>query len=112
MCNKTYVDSVGGSSILSTNNTWTGTNNFNTNLPTSTDNNPTLSTQLCNKSYVDFRDIQTIGAIRSADNVFTGINTFNTNLPTSTISATTANQLTNKTYVDTGDANTTTNIMF
>jgi hypothetical protein len=28
LCNKTYVDSVGGTSILGTNNTFTGTNNF------------------------------------------------------------------------------------
>ena len=35
LCNKTYVDGVAGSTLLSSNNTWTGTNEFNTSLPTS-----------------------------------------------------------------------------
>jgi len=51
---KAYVDQVAvdGSALLSSNNTWTGTNAFNTILPTST-LTPTASNQLVTKSYVD-----------------------------------------------------------
>ena len=43
-------------------------------------------------------------------NAWTGLNTYNTNIPTTTISATTANQLCNKTYVDTADTTSITNL--
>ena len=47
-----YVSSVIPTSLIGSNNTWTGTNTFNTSLPTTT-LVPTLSTQLTSKSYVD-----------------------------------------------------------
>jgi len=102
LTNKLYVDNVViGGSILPTNNIFTGTNAFNTFLPTST-LTPSSATELTTKTYVD-------GAITTASNAyaqlgsanaFTSTNTFNSFLPTSTISATTSNELTNKTYVD------------
>ena len=97
LCNKTYVDSVIGASLLSSNNTWTGTNAFNTSLPTSTVT-PSGSTELTTKTYVDS---QVSGASNiSTNNTWTGTNAFNTSLPTSTVTPTTATQLTTKTYVD------------
>ena len=96
LCNKTYVDSAIGSSLLSSNNTWTGTNAFNTSLPTSTVT-PSGSTELTTKAYVD----SVIGAsLLSSNNTWTGTNAFNTSLPTSTITPSTSTQLTTKTYVD------------
>jgi hypothetical protein len=45
LCNKTYVDSVGASSILSSNNTFTGTNIFSNDITLSkTKNNSTYAT--------------------------------------------------------------------
>jgi hypothetical protein len=68
------VDSaVSGSSILATNNTWTGTNAFNTSLPTST-LTPSSSTQLTTKSYVD--SAVSGGSILATNNTFTGTNNF------------------------------------
>jgi hypothetical protein len=58
------------------------------------------STKIATTSYVDTAVSAVGGVSLSGTNVFTGNNTYNVNLPTSTISATTANQLTNKTYVD------------
>ena len=83
---------------LSGTNVFTGTNAYNTNLPTST-LTPTTSTQLTTKAYVD--SISGGGITLAGTNAFTGTNTFNTNLPTSTVTPTTATQLTTKTYVDT-----------
>jgi hypothetical protein len=58
------------------------------------------STKIATTAYVDTA-VSTVGGVSlSGNNVFTGFNSYNTNLPTSTISATTANELTNKTYVD------------
>ena len=98
LCNKTYVDSaVSGGSILGTNNTWTGTNTFNTSLPTST-LTPSSSTELTTKSYVD--SAVSGASILGTNNTFTGTNAFNTSLPTSTLTPTTSTQLTTKSYVD------------
>jgi len=96
LCNKTYVDSVTGVS-LSSNNTWTGTNAFNTSLPTSS-LTPTTSTQLTTKTYVD--SSISGASILGTNNTFTGTNVFNTSLPTSTLTPTTSSELTTKTYVD------------
>jgi hypothetical protein len=59
------------------NNNWTGTNSFNTSLPTSTQT-PSTSTQLITKSYGD-----STYAITNEDNTFTGNNSF-TNLTVNT----------------------------
>ena len=97
LCNKTYVDSVIGASLLSSNNTWTGTNAFNTSLPTSTVT-PSGSTELTTKTYVDS---QVSGASNiSTNNTWTGTNAFNTSLPTSTVTPSGSTQLTTKAYVD------------
>ena len=79
---------------ITSSNIWTGTNTFNSNLPTSTQT-PTTQYQLVNKNYVDVN----FGGL-GASNVWTGTNTFNTNLPTSTQTPTTQYQLVNKKYVD------------
>ena len=74
LANKLYVDNaVVGGSILGTNNTWTGTNAFNTSLPTSTQT-PTTSTELTTKTYVD--SAISGASILGLNNTFTGINTF------------------------------------
>ena len=54
---------------LSGNNVWTGTNSFNTSLPTSTQT-PTTSSQLITKAYADTK------ADLSGNNSFTGTNNF------------------------------------
>ena len=74
LCNKTYVDSVGGS-ILGTNNAWTGTNEFNTSLPTSTQT-PTTSTQLTTKTYVDSAITTGSSGLLASNNVWTNENDF------------------------------------
>ena len=51
-----------------------------------------------------------IPTLLAQTNAWTGLKTYNTNIPTTTISATTANQLCNKTYVDTADTTTKTNL--
>jgi len=108
LCNKTYVDSAIGSSLLSSNNTWTGTNAFNTSLPTSTVT-PSGSTELTTKAYVD----SVIGSsLLSSNNTWTGTNAFNTSLPTSTVTPSGSTELTTKTYVDSqvsGASNISTN---
>ena len=74
-------------------NTWTGTNAFNTNLPTST-LTPTTATELVTKAYAD------LSARLAGTNTWTGTNAFNTNLPTSTLTPTTTTQLVTKAYAD------------
>ena len=81
--------------IYAANNTWTGTNKFDTNLPTST-LTPSSAQQLTTKSYVDLK----VSGLLGSANIWTNTNTFNTNLPTSTATPTTGTQLTTKTYVD------------
>jgi hypothetical protein len=70
-------------SILSNNNSWTGTNAFNSYLPTST-LTPSSSTQLITKAYADASYTAsggtTLSAIQSNNNTWTGTNTFNNNL--------------------------------
>jgi hypothetical protein len=81
-------------------NAWTGTNTFNTNLPTSTVT-PTTSTQLITKAYGDATYAVSAGLpTLSGANVWTGTNTFNTNLPTSTQTPTSNTQLITKVYGD------------
>lgn len=80
--------------IIAGTNVWSGTNTFNTNLPTST-LTPTTSTQLVTKAYTD----GTFGAL-AGTNAWSGSNTFNTNLPTSTLTPTTSTQLITKAYGD------------
>jgi hypothetical protein len=92
------VDSGSGTALLSSNNIFTGTNAFNTSLPTST-LTPTTSTQLTTKAYVDSGSGT---ALLSSNNIFTGTNAFNTSLPTSTVTPTASTQLTTKAYVDSG----------
>ena len=82
---------------LSTNNTWSGTNEFNLKIPTTT-LTPTLSSQFITKAYADSNYAGT--GILSGSNTWTGTNAYNTNLPTSTIEPTTSSHFTNKLYVD------------
>jgi hypothetical protein len=99
LANKLYVDNaVIGGSILGTNNTWTGTNAFNSFLPTSTAT-PTTGTQLTTKTYVDTASASLLGT----NNTWTGTNAFNTSLPTSTITGYPfpPGTLITNTYVDT-----------
>jgi len=58
------------------------------------------STKIATTSYVDTAISAVGGVSLSGTNVFTGFNSFNTNLPTSTISATSGNELVNKTTLD------------
>ncbi len=96
----TYQPISGMSSygLLSGSNAWTGTNTFDTNLPTST-LTPTLGSQFITKTYAD-STYTTAGNIIGANNVWTGTNTFNTNLPTSTLTPTLGTQLITKTFGD------------
>jgi hypothetical protein len=80
------------SGIQSNNNTWTGTNVFNT-LPTSS-LTPSSSTQLITKAYGD----SLITNLLSGSNSWSGSNSFNGNLPTSTITPSTSVHLVTKTY--------------
>jgi len=81
-------------------NAFTGTNTFNTNLPTST-LTPTTGTQLITKAFADATYNTIAGDVTAAGaNAFTGTNTFNTNLPTSTQTPTTSTQLITKAYAD------------
>ena len=58
------------------------------------------STKIATTAYVETAVAAVGGVSLSGNNVFTGNNSYNTNLPTSTISATSANQLVNKTTLD------------
>ena len=80
--------------MLSANNAWTGTNTFNTSLPTST-LTPSLTTQLITKAFADSTYTKP-----SSNNVWTGTNSFNTSLPTSTLTPSAATQLITKAYSD------------
>ena len=72
LTNKTYVDSVSGTALLSSNNTWTGTNNFTVSIP-SCSLVPTSGSQLTNKTYVD--SVSGTGLL-SLNNTWTGTNNF------------------------------------
>jgi hypothetical protein len=84
---KAYGDSVyhplGSYASLPGNNIYTGTNIFNSNLPTSI-LTPTLGTQLITKTYGD-----SSYPLISGSNAFTGTNTFNSNLPSSILTSAT-----------------------
>ena len=82
---------------MGSNNTFTGTNAFNTSLPTSTVT-PSSSTDLTTKTYVD--SAVSGASILGSNNTFTGTNAFNTSLPTSTVTPSSSTDLTTKTYVD------------
>lgn len=92
---KLYVDS-NVLSVLTNNNIWTGTNTFNTYLPTSTIS-ANSNNQLVNFTTLNSQGFTTLPIIQANANVWTNTNMFNNFLPTSTISATTANQLVNYT---------------
>ena len=86
--------------LVSSNNAWTGTNTFNTSLPTST-LTPSSNTQLATKVYVDTQIVNNASLVTHAgNNVWTGTNTFNSHLPTSTQTPSNNTDLTTKTYVD------------
>lgn len=85
---------VGTAGTLSAANAWTGTNTFNSNLPTSTQT-PTTSAQLITKVYGD----GSYGLI-AGSNSWTGSNAF-TNFPTCFATPISNSQLVNKLYVDT-----------
>ena len=84
LATKSYVDSAvsggGGSSILGTNNNWTGTNTYNTYLPTSTQT-PTNSNDLTTKTYVD-------SGISGLSSVYQSISGMSSYLTTATASST------------------------
>jgi len=97
------------SAVQANNNVWTGTNTFDTNLPTSTIT-PSSSTQLVTKTYVDTQvnTKTSLSSVQSNNNTWTGTNVFNTSLPTSTVTPSSSTQLVTKTYVDTQVATKTT----
>jgi hypothetical protein len=75
---KAYADRAYLSTdLLSNNNAWTGTNTFNTYLPTSTVT-PTLSTQLITKAYADSTYVGS--SLLSNNNTWTGTNSFSKNV--------------------------------
>jgi len=86
--------SVDGDVTKAGTNAFTGTNTFNSNLPTSSIT-PSNANDLVTKSYVDSAFVTEAG-----NNAFTGTNTFNSNLPTSSITPSNANDLVTKSYVD------------
>jgi hypothetical protein len=94
---KGYGDSAyqlaGTGPTLSGSNVWTGTNTFNTNLPTST-LTPTLGTELITKTFAD----NTYGELATT-NTWTQINTFNI-LPRSNVLATLGSQFITKQFGD------------
>ena len=63
------------------NNTFTGTNAFNTSLPTST-LTPSTSTQLVTKAYADTKT--TLSEVQANANTWTGQNSFTSNVSTYT----------------------------
>ena len=91
---QTSVNLKGG---LSSDNTWSGTNTFNSNIPTTT-LTPSLSSQFITKAYADSNYAGT--GILSGTNSWTGTNTYILNLPTSSIAPTSSSHFTNKSYVD------------
>jgi hypothetical protein len=86
-------------SLIGTNNSWTGTNQYNSSLPTTT-LTPSASNQFVSKAYVDSLATSTATVLLPLNNVWTGINSYNTNLPTTTLLPTVSNQFSSKLYVD------------
>ena len=73
--------------LLAGTNAWIGTNNFNTNLPSST-LAPTVGGQLCKKTYVDSVAGSTL---LPANNTWTGTNQYTTEPPVTPIDPTALN---------------------
>lgn len=87
----------GGGAPLDGNNIWTGTNQFNTSIPTST-LTPNSPLQFVTKAYADLSYSPT--ALLSSANDWTYTNAYNHHLPTSTLTPTTGIQLITKAYAD------------
>ncbi len=68
------------SGVQANNNIWTGTNSFNTSLPTST-LTPTNTTDLTTKTYVDSQvgTKTTLSGVQANNNIWTGTNDFTAN---------------------------------
>jgi len=83
--------------LLSTNNTWTGENNYTTSLPTY--QSPTLATHMATKLYADTTYNNIGNNLLPLNNTFSGSNLFNI-LPRINNNANAGDQLVNKTVVD------------
>lgn len=83
--------------LLSTNNTWTGENNYTLHLPTY--QLPTADTHMSIKQYTDTAYNNIGSNLLPLNNTFSGSNTFNV-LPKINNNATSGNQLVNKAVVD------------
>ena len=79
-------------SILTTNNTWTGTYTFNAQLPTSTAT-PSNPSDFTRKAYVDGMPVH---SILTTNNTWTGTNTFNAPITTSTATPSNPSDFTRK----------------
>lgn len=88
-----YTAATGDVTLAGT-NAFTGTNTFNSNLPTSTVT-PTTSTQLVTKSYTDSTYASLAGT-----NAFLGLCSFNNNLPITALTPTLTTQLVPKSFTD------------
>lgn len=111
LATKAYVDGGGIqnlTNLLSSNNTWTGTNQFNT-IPT-VSSDATTSNQLTRKNYVDTAITTSTTNLKSGSNTWTGTNTFNTSLPTSSLDPSTSTHLARKNYVDNSINTSITNL--
>lgn len=94
---KEYVDSVNGASILGLNNTWSGTNSYNTYLPTS---NLGAGSIVSQEVFLTKGLMDNIYGRKAGVNNWTNENSFDSYLPTSILTPTSSSQLTTKTYVD------------
>jgi len=122
LVNKAYVDSKFGDvnlhltnltssdSILGKNNTWTGKNNYNKYLPTSS-LTPSAPNHFATKAYVDSKlsgnnltitggNLSSNDSLLGKNNNWTGTNNYTNHLPTSNLTPSSPNQLTTKEYVD------------
>ena len=84
-------------SLLSSNNTWTGENNFTSSLPTYQP--PTLSSHMSTKQYVDTTFNNIGNNLLPLNNTFSGSNTFNV-LPKFSNNANAGDELVNKATCD------------
>lgn len=90
--------------VLATNNTWTGTNNFQNHAPTClTATNPD---DIINNTYMTTNADNIGSSLLGSANIFTGDNTFNT-LPILSGATAVGGELVNKTQTDTAINNTT-----
>jgi hypothetical protein len=88
---------ISGSGGLTNNNIWTGTNAYNTNIPTTT-LTPTLSAQFITKSYADANYAG--NGILTGNNIWFGTNAYNTSIPTTTLTPLLTTHFTTKAYTD------------